>query len=128
MEGSRQVNRNIDFYNLDAIISVGYRVNSVRATQFRQWATKVLHQFAIKGFVIDKERMENGTFLVKTILNTYYRKFGRYVSPNVVSIRKLPIYTQLVLITIEVHPLPVISLPKFRTSFILLYTVIRQLN
>ncbi|RUT78427.1 virulence RhuM family protein [Ancylomarina longa] len=63
MEGSRQVNRNIDFYNLDAIISVGYRVNSVRATQFRQWATKVLHQFAIKGFVIDKERMENGTFL-----------------------------------------------------------------
>jgi Virulence protein len=62
-EGSRQVNRNIDFYNLDAIISVGYRVNSVRATQFRQWATNVLRDFAIKGYVIDKERMENGTFL-----------------------------------------------------------------
>ena len=54
---------NTKFYNLDAIISVGYRVNSVRATQFRQWATKVLKDFAIKGFVIDKERMENGSYL-----------------------------------------------------------------
>jgi len=51
------------FYNLDAIISVGYRVNSVRATQFRQWATQVLREFAIKGYVLDKKRMENGTFL-----------------------------------------------------------------
>jgi hypothetical protein len=50
-------------YNLDAIISVGYRVNSVRATQFRQWATHVLREFAIKGFVLDKKRLENGTFL-----------------------------------------------------------------
>lgn len=63
VEGSREVNRNIDFYNLDAIISVGYRVNSVRATQFRQWATQVLRDFSIKGYVIDKERMENGSFL-----------------------------------------------------------------
>ncbi|MEO5365458.1 MAG: virulence RhuM family protein [Magnetococcus sp. WYHC-3] len=51
------------FYNLDAIISVGYRVNSVRATQFRQWATQVLREFAIKGYVLDKQRMENGFFL-----------------------------------------------------------------
>ena len=50
-------------YNLDAIISVGYRVNSIRATQFRQWATHVLREFAIKGFVLDKKRLENGTFL-----------------------------------------------------------------
>ena len=62
-EGTRQVERNVDFYNLDAIISVGYRVNSVRATQFRQWATQVLKQFAIRGYVIDKKRLENGTFL-----------------------------------------------------------------
>lgn len=62
-EGKRQVERNVDFYNLDAIISVGYRVNSVRATQFRQWATQVLKQFAIRGYVIDKKRLENGTFL-----------------------------------------------------------------
>jgi hypothetical protein len=51
------------FYNLDAIISVGYRVNSLRATQFRQWATQVLREFAIKGYVLDKKRMENGAFL-----------------------------------------------------------------
>ncbi|MDZ4349516.1 MAG: virulence RhuM family protein [Xanthomonadaceae bacterium] len=50
-------------YNLDAIISVGYRVNSVRATQFRQWATQVLREFAIKGFVLDRKRLENGVFL-----------------------------------------------------------------
>ena len=51
------------FYNLDAIISVGYRVNSVRATQFRQWCTFVLRQFAIRGYVVDQKRMENGAFL-----------------------------------------------------------------
>ena len=51
------------FYNLDAIISVGYRVNSVRATQFRQWATRVLREFAIKGYVLDRKRLENGAYL-----------------------------------------------------------------
>ena len=62
-EGSRQVSRDVEHYNLDAIISIGYRVNSQRATQFRQWATKVLKEFAIKGYVLDKKRMENGSFL-----------------------------------------------------------------
>jgi hypothetical protein len=56
-------NYRTNFYNLDAIISVGYRVNSVRATQFRQWATHVLKEFAIKGYVLDKKRLENGSFL-----------------------------------------------------------------
>ena len=64
-EGERNVNRATTFYNLDAIISVGYRVNSVRATQFRQWCTYVLRQFAIRGYVIDKKRMENGSFIGK---------------------------------------------------------------
>ena len=64
-EGERQVNRKLKFYNLDAIISVGYRVNSTRATQFRQWCTFVLRQFAIRGYVIDKKRMENGSFIGK---------------------------------------------------------------
>ncbi len=62
-EGSRQVTRNIDHYNLDAVISVGYRVNSIRATQFRRWATQVLAQYAKTGYVIDRKRMENGAFL-----------------------------------------------------------------
>lgn len=56
-------NYQTQFYNLDAIISVGYRVNSLRATQFRQWATTVLREFAIKGYVLDRRRMENGSFL-----------------------------------------------------------------
>ena len=62
-EGERQVNRSLKFYNLDAIISVGYRVNSTKATQFRQWCTFILRQFAIRGYVIDKKRMENGSFI-----------------------------------------------------------------
>lgn len=56
-------NYSTKFYKLDAIISVGYRVNSIRATQFRQWCTSVLRQFAIRGYVIDKKRMENGSFI-----------------------------------------------------------------
>lgn len=62
-EGNRDVSRNLDHYNLDAIISVGYRVNSLRATQFRQWATAVLRDFAVRGYVLDRKRMENGHFL-----------------------------------------------------------------
>jgi len=56
-------NYTTQFYSLDAIISVGYRVNSIRATQFRQWATSVIRQFAIRGYVIDRKRMENGSFI-----------------------------------------------------------------
>ena len=54
---------NTQYYSLDAVISVGYRVNSLRATQFRQWTTNIIRQFAIRGYVIDKKRMENGTFI-----------------------------------------------------------------
>lgn len=54
---------NTRFYSLDAIISVGYRINSVRATQFRQWSIAVIRQFAIRGYIIDKKRMENGSFI-----------------------------------------------------------------
>ena len=59
-EGSRQVTRKTLFYNLDAIISVGYRVNSVQATRFRQWATKVLNDYIRKGFVLDDDRLKQG--------------------------------------------------------------------
>jgi hypothetical protein len=60
-EGNRDVNRDLDFYNLDAIIAVGYRINSHQATQFRIWATKTLREFIIKGFVLDDERLKQGT-------------------------------------------------------------------
>ncbi len=64
-EGSRQVSRSIKMYNLDAIISVGYRVNSEKATQFRIWATKALRDFIIKGFVLDDDRLKNGSHFGK---------------------------------------------------------------
>jgi len=59
-EGARQVKRSQTFYNLDAIIAVGYRVNSKQATQFRIWATQVLREYIIKGFAMDDERLKNG--------------------------------------------------------------------
>ncbi len=59
-EGDRNVRRKMEFYNLDAIISVGYRVNSYQATQFRIWATKTLKEYIIKGFVLDDERLKQG--------------------------------------------------------------------
>jgi len=60
LEGTREVARSIDHYNLDAIISVGYRVNSIRGTQFRIWATRRLREYLIKGFVLDDDRLKRG--------------------------------------------------------------------
>ena len=60
MEGKRRVERDIAFYNLDAVISVGYRVNSKKATQFRKWATKTLQEFILKGFVLNDKMLKNG--------------------------------------------------------------------
>jgi hypothetical protein len=64
-EGNREVKREINFYNLDAILSVGYRVNSSQATQFRIWATKVLKEYIIKGFAMDDDRLKNGRYFGK---------------------------------------------------------------
>lgn len=65
MEGKREVKREVNFYNLDAILSVGYRVNSSQATQFRIWATKVLKEYIIKGFAMDDDRLKNGQYFGK---------------------------------------------------------------
>lgn len=59
-EGKRQVNREIQFYNLDLVISVGYRVNSIKATQFRKFATRVLHEYIQKGYVLNDDRFKQG--------------------------------------------------------------------
>ena len=69
-EGKRRVSRELSFYNLDAIISVGYRVNSLQATRFRQWATKILRDFMTKGFVLDDKRLKQG----ETVFNKDYFK------------------------------------------------------
>jgi hypothetical protein len=63
IEGTREVNRDLEYYNLDAIISVGYRVNSTKATQFRIWATQALKEYIIKGFVLDDNRLKQGNTL-----------------------------------------------------------------
>ena len=60
MEGKREVARNLEYFNLDVIISVGYRVNSTKTTQFRIWAKKVLKEFILKGFVMDDKRLKQG--------------------------------------------------------------------
>ena len=75
-EGSRNVRRQVDFYNLDAIISVGYRVNSRRATHFRIWATNVLKEYMIKGFAIDDDRLKQG----ETAFNKDYLKIILFTS------------------------------------------------
>jgi hypothetical protein len=62
-EGGREVVRQVELYNLDAIIAVGYRVNSYQATQFRIWATKTLREFMVKGFVLHDERLKQGKTL-----------------------------------------------------------------
>lgn len=67
VEGGRQVSRKIDFYNLDAIIAVGYRVNSKQATQFRIWATDKLHQYLVNGYVANQERLKQLGQVVKII-------------------------------------------------------------
>ena len=64
-EGARQVTRKLEYYNLDAVISVGYRVNSAQATQFRIWATQLIKEYIIKGFAMDDERLKNGRFFGK---------------------------------------------------------------
>ena len=69
-EGNREVKRIVKYYNLDAVISVGYRVSTDRAIQFRRWATNVLKEFSKKGYIIDKKRMENGTFFDEDYYDT----------------------------------------------------------
>ncbi len=60
MEGGRQVTREVEVYNLDAVIAVGYRVNSIKATHFRIWATNTLREFIVKGFVLNDQMLKNG--------------------------------------------------------------------
>ena len=128
LEGGRDVTRNVDFYNLDAIISVGYRVNSVRATQFRQWATRVLREFAIKGFVLDTKRLENGTFLNED----YFERLLAEIREIRLSERRFyqkvtDIYATAVDYNADAPTTKAFS-PRFRTSCISQFTDARQRN
>jgi len=89
-EGDRMVNRDLEYYNLDAIISVGYRVNSSKATQFRIWATQTLKEFIIKGFVLDDNRLKRGQTLFS---KDYFKELLRRVRSIRASERR--IYQQI---------------------------------
>ncbi len=79
-EGAREVVRNQKYYNLDAIISVGYRVNSTKATQFRIWATQALKEYIIKGFMLDDDRLKQG----RTVFDKdYFKELLQRVRSNV---------------------------------------------
>jgi len=92
VEGGRKVDREVDFYNLAAIIAVGYRVNSRQATQFRMWATQTLREFIIKGFVLDDERLKQRSFRVRPLLLTE-DAFINLLYP----FRRFPIFQHLLL-------------------------------
>ena len=109
-------------YNLDAIISVGYRVNSVRATQFRQWATQVLREFAIKGYVLDKKRMENGSFLGEDYFEHLLEEIREIDLASAVFTRKSPTFMIPASTTTKTLRQPKRFLPKCRKNCILLST------
>ena len=87
-EGNRQVSRNIDFYNLDMIISVGYRVNSANATQFRRWATSVLKEYMLKGYAVNQrliameERIDRRLAQHENVLQEHQEKIDFFVRTN----------------------------------------------
>ena len=115
IEGNRQVKRNVDIFNLDAIISVGYRVNSKRATHFRQWATGVLKEYMIKGFALDDDRLKQGN-----ISESCSKEFALSVQANAEFGSKLQIYSpSAVLITTKPPTLQSAFTPPCKTNSIM---------
>lgn len=88
-EGNRQVRRNIDHYNLDMVIALGYRVQSQVATRFRRWATQRLHEYIQKGFAMDDERLKQGVIVTSV---SCCNASGIFVVVNVTSINRLRTY------------------------------------
>ena len=91
-EGNRQVRRNIDHYNLDMVIALGYRVQSQVATRFRRWATQRLHEYIQKGFAMDDERLKKGVIVTSV---SCCNVSGIFVVANATSINRLRIFMQL---------------------------------
>ena len=117
-EGGRLVTRMIDYYNLDAVISVDYRINSIRATQFRRWATQVLKQFAITGYVLDRKRMENGAFLGEDYFERLLEEIREIRLSERWSIKRSLTSMRRVLTMIKTRLSPSNSLPPFKTKCI----------
>lgn len=124
-EGSRTVNRSVKHYNLDAIIAVGYRVNSKQATHFRQWATQVLKEYIIKGFALDDDRLKQAkTVLGKTTFKNCWNEFAPSEQANSGSGFKLLKYSRNAASTTTViHWKQDAFLQLFRTVFTLPSTI-----
>ena len=106
-----EVEELVDFYNLDMIIAVGYRVSSPKATKFRQWATKILNEYIKKGFVLDDERLKR-QYSEKTISVNCWKGYVPSVPVNGVFGNRLPIYMQSAVLTMTRTRLPhTISMP-----------------
>lgn len=128
-EGGRNVSRKVKCFNLDAIIAVGYRVNSKKATRFRQWATKTLKEYIIKGFVLNDDMLKNGNPLEKIILTNYWNVSGRSGQVSVEPIRKSRIYlSNVAMIMIKTVKSQRIFMPLFRISFTLQLQERQRLN
>jgi len=116
-EGLRQVERDLEFYNLDAIISVGYRVNSYQATQFRIWATKTLKEYIIKGFVLDDERLKQGNrALARTISKNSLSESGKSAQVSDGFIKRSPTSTPSPPIMTKTPQYQRIFSPRSRTN------------
>ncbi len=87
-EGIREVKRKVVFYRLEAVLAVGYRVNSAEATQFRIWATNTLKEYITKGFVLDDERLKQGKNFGKDYFDELLERIGKYVQAKGGSIKK----------------------------------------
>ncbi len=102
--GQSQGQTKLEYYNLDAIIAVGYRVNSYQATQFRIWATKTLKEFIIKGFVLDDERLKKGSTSARIISTSFWNGFVKSGPASGDFTRRSPISMRFRQITIEALP------------------------
>ena len=124
-EGTRQVKREIDHYNLDIIIAIGYRVQSETATRFRRWATQRLHEYIQKGFTMDDERLKNGR-------NRYFKELLQRIRDIRSSERNFyQQVTDIYATAVDYDPRSKMTLnflQQFRTSFIMPYTNILQPN
>lgn len=113
-EGVRQVSRKLKHYNLDAIIAIGYRVNSKRATQFRIWATQILKEYIVKGFALNDERMKTGRNM--TYFDELQERIRKSVSRKKSSIRRSRISTRRASIMIPTMKRPSCSSRSSRTN------------
>lgn len=124
-EGNREITRNVLYYNLDMVISVGYRTNSDRAIQFRRWATYILKEFSKKGYIIDKKRMANGAFFDEDYYDSLLAEIREIRLSERRFIKKLLIFTQQVWIMIKNLLQQLNFLKKFKIKCIMRYRIKR---